>query len=129
MACCRTAAFVNVYYGWLELQDVTVDEFIDVIDGNRKYCKCGSACKDVSAAFDVSFNGINFGKFAPLRGIYVYNKNLGILLGALHCRKLCRKDLFVLRYICCFVPPLYCNLRVPCCPQVCFVPFFQRKTV
>ena len=38
-------------FSYLKLQDVTVDEFIDVIDGNRKYCKCGSACRDVISCF------------------------------------------------------------------------------
>ena len=47
----------------LQLQDVTVDEFIDVIDGNRKYCKCGSACRDVISCFLISFHVSTFGKF------------------------------------------------------------------
>ena len=25
---------------WPRQQDITEDDFIDVIDGNRKYCKC-----------------------------------------------------------------------------------------
>ena len=39
----RTTYETQIIHGIRALQDVTVDEFIDVIDGNRKYCKCASS--------------------------------------------------------------------------------------
>ena len=112
------------FFSWLKLQDVTVDEFIDVIDGNRKYCKCGSACRDVISCFLISFHVTTCGKFARLKGIYVYNKHLGILVGAWHCWKLCRKDLFFISLYLLLCSPFVLWFAVPCCPQVCFVPLF-----
>ena len=49
--CSKWNIFFLHFFSGLKFQDVTVDEFIDVIDGNRKYCKCGSACRDVISCF------------------------------------------------------------------------------
>ena len=129
MGIVRSGVFFLHFFSWLKLQDVTVDEFIDVIDGNRKYCKCGSACRDVISCFLISFHVTTCGKFARLKGIYVYNKHLGILVAAWHCWKLCRKDFF---YFVVFVA-LFPLCAMICCSLLssgllCY-PVFQHKTV
>ena len=65
-------------------EDITVDDFIDVIDGNRKYCKCALSLiilmlyTHVISKSCFSFTWPLrevFDAFVDVkRGIYVYNK-------------------------------------------------------
>lgn len=66
-------------------QDITVDDFIDVIDGNRKYCKCSLSKSLLGISRpppqQLSYSHSHTNDIEPMQlshpGIYVYNKTLG----------------------------------------------------
>ena len=50
----------GLIFASMPIQDITEDDFIDVIDGNRKYCKCSfDACVAAGCQDDAKF--ANFG--------------------------------------------------------------------
>ena len=86
-ACSCSVAYVPANHFLLE--DITEDDFIDVIDGNRKYCKCSWAWHGYKECVP-AIHCTCFLLPSSLLGIYVYNKSLGCIFVDLSAATLLR---------------------------------------